>query len=220
MSFAFPQYVNIKDNYCCCYLGYNTEYIVQMNLLRRSIEKQLPGLKMFISCRDEFLYLLEGNDQIIPSSMIEAHKSNFAYIREITYKHLHPIQHLMEESDLKITPIQCLAPRKTGIVLIAPEGLMPTKSLTKNQLTVLLEKTSKQHPLVVGSDIHNVLDIKLRPSGKEKLNYLQEASLVIGVENEYTFLAPLMGATTQLIDTGVGKKLFQKMYPGSKVINF
>jgi hypothetical protein len=44
------------------------------------------------------------------------------------------------------------------------------------------------------------------------------ASAVIGVENEYLFLAAGMGKDTYLVPTGLGTELYKKMFPENKVM--
>jgi hypothetical protein len=219
MSCAFPQYAKIKDNYCCLYLGNNAEYVVQLKILRPSIEKQLPGLKLYIACRDSLFYLLENEPRVIRSSEVDSFKHKFAYVREIVFKNSHPILDFMEESNLEIESIQSKN-LSSGIGLICPEGLMPTKPLTENNVEYLKTWVKQQgfSPVVVGSDIHATLNIDYRPCGKEKIDQINEASMVVGVENEYLFLAGSLGKATVLVPTGLGTNLYKKLFPKNKIM--
>jgi hypothetical protein len=220
MSFAFPHYITIKNNYCCSYLGNNPEYVVQLKLLRPYIEKQLPGIKIFITCKDSFMYLLEGEDKVFPISILKERKYDFAYIREIQFKDKHPIHEFMLESDLKIEPICIDSCEERGLALICPESLPPTISLKEKDVVYLKTLLLQQgySPMVLGSDIHSILPITTRPYGKDKLKYIEEAKVIVGVENEYLFLGASMGKGTWLIPTGKGSELYQKMFPAGKLI--
>jgi hypothetical protein len=225
MPIPLTRYILIKDNYCCCYLGNSPEYIVALRLIKPQIEKQLPGLNLWISCRDEFLYLLKGETNVIPLSELNEQKSNLSYIREIrnnTYDH--SIFELMTQSELKIESAQSSNysnnPR-TKLCLVCPEGIPPTKSLNKNSTDELVSKVSEAGytPIVLGSDVHQSLDtIEIRPRGVEKFGYLESAGWVIGVENEYVFLGPSKGVKTTLMKSGVGLSLFKNLFPGAEII--
>jgi hypothetical protein len=217
MSFSFPKYVKIKNNYCCCYLGNTAEYIVQLKLLRPAIEKQLPGIQMYIVCKDNLFYLLEDQPRCLKESELNDFKHLFAYIRYITFEKEHPILKFMNESQLEI-PILAKPIKKTGLALICPEGLQPTQSFKNidslKQIAIELGYT----PMVLGSDIHATNSIAIRPQNKEKFKYLEEAAMVIGVENEYLFLAANMNKETLLIPTGLGTELYKNMFPDNKVL--
>jgi hypothetical protein len=200
-------------------LGNNAEYLVQLKLLRPAIEQQLSGIKLYLCCRDSLYYLLDDSPNTLPESELYHFKNRFAYIRELTIKQKHPVLEFMEESELTI-PQLGIGVFKKGLALICPEGLLPTKSLTAAQVNKLKDLVVKEgySPLVIGSDIHAVLPLSLRPKGKEKLSYLQEASYVVGVENEYLFLAGSLGKDTGLVPTGLGTELYKKMFPQNKVL--
>lgn len=219
MSFAFPQYVKIKDNYCCCYLGNTAEYIVQLKLLRPHIEKQLPGLHVYIACKDNFYYLIEDEPRTVRSSEMKDLKHLFAYVRNISFVKAHPILSFIQESQLEI-PVIATPTITKGTALICPEGILPTQSLTLKNVEMLKQKVKSlgYDPIVIGSDIHATLLIDLRPYGKEKLEYIKSAAMVIGVENEYLFLAGGMGKDTTLIPTGLGAELYKKMFPENKIL--
>jgi hypothetical protein len=221
MGIAFPHYAKIKNNYCCCYLGDAAEYVTQLRLLRTSIEQQLPGTKLHIACRDSFFYLLENEINTIKSSEIEDLKSHFAYIRLIEFATKHPILDFMEESDLTIPAISTPSPC-SGLALICPEGIEPTKSLNPSQVgkaaahVEALGYTS----IIVGSDHHSSLTIKNRPQADEKMALIRSCGLAIGVENEFLYEAAAIGKQTILVPTGIGTELYRKMFPANKIANF
>lgn len=218
MSISYPEYIKIKDNYCCSYLGNTAEYVVQMKLLRPHIEKQLPGVRLYLACRDSFYYLLQDEPRSIRVSEIKELKSLFAYVRNLTFENKHPVLSFMEESKLEIPKI-ATPTIMPGLALICPEGISPTASLKQNDIEILKQHAKRlgHTPIVVGSDIHYSLKINLRPYGEEKLKYIQECSMVLGVENEYLFLAAGMGKDTMLVPTGLGTELYKKMFPDNKI---
>lgn len=221
MPIPFPHYACIKDHYCCFYVGSAPEYVVILRLLRPQIEFQMPGLKLHIGCRDEFRFLLDGDSNCVFSSEIEKKKIEYAYIRELRNDNFkHTLLSFMEESGLKISPISLESTTNKGLCLICPEGINPTKAINAISIEMATQKVKNlgYSPLVLGSDINASLDLKIRPSGKDKLSYIKEASWVLGVENEYTYLAASQGIRTTLVATGVGTNLFKQLFPKAEII--
>lgn len=218
MPIHFPHYVQIKDKYCCYYLGNSPEYVVALRLLKPQIEEQLPGLKLCIGCLECFKYLLEDEKDVT----FNVNKKEFAYVREIRNNSLkHSILSLMEESNLKINPVSKINSKKGGLCLICPEGIEPTKPMTQSDIATWKEKAIQlgYAPIVVGSDVHHSLSISIRPNGNEKFKYLEEANWLIGVENEYILLGATKGIKTTLIKTGIGHTLFKQLAPGIEVVS-
>lgn len=219
MLMPFPQYVRVKDNYCCLYLGDAAEYVVGLKLLKPQIEEQLPGLRFWIGCNDNFNYLFENHDEVVFSN--EFDKTRFAYVREMRNDSTtHPLIKLMDESNLKIKPVCKIKEKKVGQCLICPEGISPTKSLKHLEVEELKEKAIKKgySPIVLGSDIHHCLEIKNRPCGRDKNTYIEGSSWIIGVENEYVLMGAVKGVKTTLIKTGVGHSLFKQLSPETEVV--
>ena len=216
MPMPFPQYANIKDNYCCSYLGNAPEYVLALNLLKPQIEEQLPGLRFWISCCSSFKYLIENKDVVFSGDF---KKEQFAYVREVRNdSNYHSIIKLIEESDLHIHPIKVNKKTTKGTCLICPEGISPTKPMTN--INYFKEKALKEgyHPMVLGSDIHYSLNLDLRPKGEEKIKHISEASWIIGVENEYTLLGATKGIRTTLVKTGIGHTLFKRLVPDIELV--
>lgn len=216
---SFPHHVSIKDKYCCFYLGDAPEYVVALRLLKPQIEKKFPELKFYIGCKSGFKYLLEGVSNVVYADNPSKLKNDFAHIREIRNDHQkHSVLEFIEES-ITIEPICTSVDSNKGLCLICPEGLPPTRPMQvidhwSNQIAAV-----GYAPLVLGSDVHTTLsNIKVRPSGDQKMNYIKEAAWVIGVENEYTMLAASQGKKVTLVDTGVGKSLFKKMFPKIQIV--
>jgi hypothetical protein len=214
MGLPFPHYVRVKDRYCCHYLGNSPEYVVALKLLKPQIEAQLSGLELHIACRDELYYLLEDEPNTTRISKLD--KNEYSYVRELSNdQNTHSILKLMEESALNIFPISTIAKKEKGFCLICPEGIHPVKSLKQTTLDFMQTEIEKKgyKPIVLGSDVHHSLNIKIRPYTKEKYKYIDEASWVIGVENEYLFLGAAKGLKSTLFVTGVGENLCRKMFP-------
>lgn len=222
MPISFHQYTKSKDNYCCCYLGNSPEYIVLLKLLKPQIEKQLPGLNFWITCRDEFKYLLNNESNTLTLKDFDNYKQNFSYVRELRNNHKsHSVYDLMIESDLKVNSVcDTVSGEKSKLCLVCPEGIEPTKSLKEESLKLLVNKVTAMGytPIVLGSDIHYSLNIKIRPKESEKLKYIENAGFVIGVENEYLVLSAIKGIKTTLIKSGVGENLFKSLFPLIEVV--
>lgn len=221
MPISFHQYTKTKDNYCCCYLGNSPEYIVLLKLLKPQIEDQLPGLKFWIACRDEFKYLLGDEPNTLTLTNLDKNKDNFSHIRELRNKHKsHSVHDLMIESELEIKPVSKTANENSKLCLVCPEGIEPTKSLSDQALKSLVEKVKSigYTPIVVGSDIHYSLNIKIRPKDNEKLKYVETVGCIMGVENEYLSLGAAKGIKTRLIKSGVGTGLFKSLFPLMEVV--
>jgi hypothetical protein len=212
MGLAFHQYARVKDNYCCAYLGNSPEYVVALKLLRPQIEKQLPGINLHLACRDEFAHFLEGESNTVALSALD--KSHYAYVRELRNdKSYHSVLRLIEESQLEIEPITKTAKKEKGMCLVCPEGIDYSMSQASLDISISGVKNEGYTPVILGSDVHQSLLIQNRPFGAEKTNYINEASWVLGVENEYVVLAATRGIRTTLVTKGLGEKLYKKMFP-------
>lgn len=221
MGIAFPQYVSVKDKYCCLYLGDSPEYVLALKLVRPQINKHFPQIKFFISCKDDLMYLLEGENYIVSFTELTERRSDFSYIREIRNSYdKHSILEFIEES-FELQPVCKNIEDKKGVCLICPEGLPPVKPMSIETIEKLKKKALSEGniPMVLGSDIHNTLsNIKLRPNKKDKFGYISEAKTVIGVENEYTILAASQGKKVYLDRNGLGVTLYRKMFPKIELI--
>jgi len=203
MAFPFPQYAQIKDRYCISYAGSHREYIVQLLYLRPAIEQELPGIQVWICYPDHLSYLVRGQERIIPASNIQEKKREFAYIRQLKGTPAeHPIWGLLQESSLLLSHLSPPQPinseiKKCGIF---PNGDLPVKSLSGEQTESIkrMARTKGYHP-VVDPDV-------------------KSCGWVIGVENEALFQAGVAGIKTSLVPTGVGTRLYEKMFPQGEVL--
>jgi len=194
MAVVLPHYAKIKDRYCIGYFGRSNEYLVQLLLLRPNIEKELPGIQIYIACMDEVFHLLDGHPHVLTYSQLRENELNFAYIRNLTCDlQSHPIEVLMVESEIPL-PVEVPEPPSGDHCLISPEGVIPTHSLTQDQIAKCRELAEAEGlEVVVGNDFKG-------------------AAWVIGVENEYLFAAAAHGIQTALVPTGLGANLYQNMF--------
>lgn len=166
------------------------------------MESNLPGIKVFLACKSESMYLLEGEERILSKDELQLQKKEFAYIREINCDmQSHPIEDLMKESQLPCGPIiSSMNSKKTECVLLTNANL-PTRSLN-------------------GDQIKKAISIIKKECGKEpKINSsIVSADWVVGVENEELFQAPLKDKNVTLIATGLGHNLFKSMFPSADVM--
>ncbi len=85
MAIPLTKYAKIKNNYCVGYLGDNPELLLQLKVVRPFIEKELPGIKIFIACQDKLAHVLEGEEGIVLEKDLADKVSEcaFAYYREL-----------------------------------------------------------------------------------------------------------------------------------------
>lgn len=174
--------------------------MVQILCLRPHIEQELPGLELHVCCRNELMYLSEWYDKIFPKSELQYKKSEFAYIKQLTCNMFdHPVEQFLMESGMSIPEISVPTCDLTKKCVIVPEGNAPTNSLTSEQIDRVQELVDNRG-FQVGYDIEG-------------------AGWVVGVENEQLFLAASRGIPTSLVPTGIGKNIYQKMYPHAEILN-
>lgn len=197
----FSSYRLIKDTYCVAYFGGCDEYIAQLVYLRNMIIQQLPELQLYIGCRDSVLHLFNDPEQLIPLSTIDQWKNKLAHIRELRCDMLsHPVEDFFEESGFNYTINVGKAAEPTSVCAIVPKSVSPTKNLTAEQL----QKAKKIAQLKGFTP--QVTDTPIN------------AGWVIGVESFPLFQAAAAGIRTTLIASGLGTKLYKKMFPYGEVL--
>lgn len=198
MSIPLTQYAKIKNKYCISYYGNSNEYLVQLKFVRPHIERVYPGIQLYLACKDETFYLLEDEPRTLKRS--EYCKDNFAYTRELNCDmHSHPVEQILKESNISKIPFNTTLMTGTNCC-IYPRGALPTKSLTQSQIqqVMIYARSKNMNPVLEGD--------------------LQTASCVIGVENEYTSLAPIKGIKTILVPTGIGENLYKSLYSNIDIL--
>lgn len=150
------------------------------------------------------MYLLENEQRICSKTNLEDYKRNFAYIREIKDDiNKHPIEHLMEESDIPCGPIVIEKRKKIlNKTAVLTNGYFPTRSLNSKQINNIIKNISNE--------------FVINPTNK----WYDDFDCVIGVENEQLYQAAALGIDTILVPTGNGENLFLKMFPNNQIKYF
>ena len=90
-----PLYAKIKDRYCIGYFGDSDNVIRQLKKARPLIEKELPGIQVYICCNDEKVNILKNEDRVVPRSTLEVVAKEVAYFREMVNE---TVTDLLDES--------------------------------------------------------------------------------------------------------------------------
>lgn len=199
----FRKYCKIKDNYCLCYFGQNDDYLIQIYLLKKIIEKKYNKIKIFIGCRDEKIKLFENKDFILKFSDLKERRLDFAHIREIKFDgKKHPIISFIDECNLDVELDVELKKEHSDICLITTKGAYPTVSLNQTQISKIKNfAISQGYSPVIDGDV-------------------KQAGLVIGVENYDIFYAAYKGIRTKLVPTGIGTELYKKLFKNGEIFDF
>jgi hypothetical protein len=203
MGIPLPNYAKIRNNCCIAYLGHASEYIIQLNCLLPYIEAALPGLDIFLCCRDEIISWFD-NPKIFPAFQFSERKSDFAFIKQLNCDmENHPVLDLLEESKIKYGPVTTpLNPDFSKRCVICPNATLPAKSLSDVQVDKATQMAKqKEYDVEVTDDITG-------------------AGWVIGVENTSLFLAASQGIKTSLVPTGPGTQLYKTMFPDGGTVSF
>lgn len=193
---SLPEYAKIKDNYCVCYFGPLDEYLLQLSLLKPAIERHFPGLRLFIGCRDDKAGAIDSAD-VITMSDIRQNKFLVAHVRELRFNgSTHPVEDMLIEAGISNAVVTTNSQDShTERCVILTKGNYPTISLNDDKVNRLKAMAIKEGFVpVVDQDTHG-------------------AGLVVGVESYQLFRAASMGIRTKLIPTGVGTRLYEKMFP-------
>jgi len=201
--FELPQYAKVKDNYCICYFGSSDEYLVILRTLKDVIQKRFEGMNLSFGCKDEKVHLLGEQSDIIKVSEIKLKRRQFAQIKHLEYNNeTHPIEDLLVESGITNFAIPMpLIKEHSQKMMITTIGSYPTVPLKQHNIE-MLKKMGMKAGYFVEVDTN-----------------WQDAGWVAGVESVALFEAAAAGTKTSLIPTGVGKRLYQRMFPNGEIIN-
>lgn len=196
----FTDYAKISNNCCICYFGQSDEYLVQLRLLKPILEREFPEIIIHIACNDEKIHHLKNCTHTLKASEIKLKKNDFAYITEIKCNGVtHPIEDFLNKAGVNNCSIPTTPKEKTNKCVIITKGSFPTKSIDINKIQQIKKLTS-------GMDCE--LDTNI-----------SEAGLVIGVESVGLCEAASQGIETILIPTGVGARLYKKLFPIQKIVH-
>ena len=203
MTVSFNKYNKIKDKYCIVYYGNCNEYIMQLLYLVPAIEKELPGIQVYVACRNPLIYLRKffGKKLVTGKEMGKA-RQTFAYVRELKCNMVsHPVEDLLIESNLEVPSLTPPQPTsQTKKCVIWPHGILPTNSIDEKQIELLKAKAITQG---------------YEPQISKQI---EGAGWVIVVESEPLFMAAIMGIRTTLIPTGLGTNFYQKLFPLNEIL--
>lgn len=165
------------------------------------MEKTFPGVKIYISCRTDCMYLFEEEERVINREELNENKNKFAYIRELLCDmQSNPVEEFMKESEIPYGAIiENEKFSKTSCVILT-NGNLPVKSLTENQLN------------------QAILHAKKNGCNPEINKSIDKIDWIIGVENEDLYKAASQGKKVTLIPTGFGENLFNRMFPRSEIL--
>lgn len=94
------KYVRIKDKYCVAYFGTCDEYVDQLLAARPHIAKELPGIQVYIACRDEVFAKHKNQEGMLSFSQLKVEKSNFPYVRELKDRPGNIVEDFLKESNI------------------------------------------------------------------------------------------------------------------------
>ena len=201
-----PEYAKIKDNYCVAYLGHSKEYVVQLRLARPFVERELPGTQVFICCRDEYMYLLNGEERILAKSELQSKRSGFAYVRELLCDmRSNPVEQLLSESDIPYGEVANprYEPCDAKVCRVFHFGQAPVRSLDGGELQRLINYAERRFPGRVS----------VETGGR-----ISEGEWVLGVECDSVWEAASKGMPATLVSTGFGENMFRKMFPKCEIM--
>jgi len=97
----FAKYAEVKDKYCACYFGPNRRHLLRLVAVRPYIEEELPGIEIYIGCRDDLFYLVENEERILKESDVVKFKKEFGCLRDLRYEaNSDPVECFLAESKL------------------------------------------------------------------------------------------------------------------------
>jgi len=201
MNLRLPRYREVKDKYCVCYFGPCNEYITLLLGLRKQAEAVLPGLQLYIGCKDS----LYGVERTVPESVImqmirEPWGTGFGHIREIRCDMVnHPIEQFFKE--IKIEPATYKPEPENRVMRFCPNGTSPTQSCTQQEVQTFVTHYTK-------------LGYVVRLDGP-----WNDAGMVVGVECPEVWEAALAGKSTVLYESGLGTAFFRVICPWGEVIS-
>ncbi len=190
----FSKYSKISNNYCLCYFGRATEYLLQLIYLMPHIKSKLVGLNIYLCCKDEDYHIIQNYELSIKRSQLNELKPNFGYVKELEYEQKHPVENIMRELEIQDWSVE--VPKKDIMFnncFIAKNSHYPTTDLNAKQIELIKQIAIKEG--------YNITD--------QAINF----DWIIGVESPILFESAKNGIRATLVETGVGTTLFQKMFP-------
>jgi hypothetical protein len=191
MSVNLNAYSKIKDKVLVGHFGHSYEFLHQLLEVRPLIENHLIGIRIYIGCKDEYAFILEGHECVVKMSELNDRKHEFGKIHEILCDGTtHGIEKLMTESAIPYKPVPSAHRPTSKRCLIAPKGNYPTKDLTEAQVNAAISLARQEgYSVEFGDELEGI-------------------GWVIGVENSQTWLGGKYGRRVSLVPTGVGTDFY------------
>lgn len=198
----FQEYSKIANHYCVSYFGHSDEYLVLLKSIKPILDQEFSKLKISICCKDDKAQII-NQDYVITLSQLRETKNQFAYISELKYNGTtHPIEDFLAISKIKNIPDVVKDKTQTSRCVIITEGNYPTKPLEKIQIEKLKSIAfSKGMSIEINS------------------NNIIGAGLVLGVESVALAEAAYQGIETHLVPTGVGTRLYKRIFPNLNLVH-
>lgn len=95
-----PIYAKIKNRYCIGCFGQSGKILTDLKKARPLIEKELPGIEVYICCDDEKADFLNGEERVILRSQLTEKIKEIACFRELTMT----VPALLDESKIPYDP--------------------------------------------------------------------------------------------------------------------
>lgn len=90
------KYAVAKDHCCIGYFGPDLDILQELVAARPVIEHMLPGMKVYISCRPDFIAKFTGHERMIPSTELKSQRQCFGFFQEIRHNgRVSPVQELL-----------------------------------------------------------------------------------------------------------------------------
>lgn len=100
MATPLSSYIAVKDKYCIGYFGGDRSLLTDMLSVRKVIEKEFPGLQIYIACKNDMQDLVMGSKNVILESNMPSFTGKLAYFRILEEKS--DLIKLLEESNISV----------------------------------------------------------------------------------------------------------------------
>lgn len=185
------------NRYCIAYFGPHDEYIIQLNIVKKIVEKQRSDIIISIVCRDDI-------DPIISESAIPRSKFNredFAYVRQITDgSNVHPIMSIIKESSISMNGVDFKPINDSNKCVIITHNSHSQSMTTEQRVKSKELAASKGYEVFFDANDVNV-------------------GWIIGLESPMLYLAGISGAKTSLIPSSFGSELYKNIFKRGEVLN-
>lgn len=199
---SYPFYLTVKNKVCVFYSGHNLEYLIQLRLIKKLLEKEFLEIEFTFACVKDYMEYLEG-EKVID---VKEPRAGFAFNYEIIYDashKKHPILKMLQESKINIQKVS-VGQSKGNIAYISAIGDFPNKTLTQEQI--------KKAVVFANNKGFKAEMIENRLSASNIKKLVSCAAYVIGTSNEILYEAIVSGIPTALIPSNVESEEIYKAF--------